>query len=773
MAVNRRLAAALLALVAAGSASTVTTPAQESVITRETIALAGDRIRADRWYWEEMNPGSSQAGKMNRSTDLDLLRIALAQPFPALRAAAIREFGRFQNLENVELIAQYLADPVVQVREEALDALAQTLLDKSESAIAPWIGALETRLLVETPAMVGEIWRTLAEWPLTYAVSLKYERIFLNEILQQTPMRSRALDALLALARNRRDRPFERSTDDRIHYWAMRGLGAGDVNVKIGPVNIGPTIRFIEILHAAQADGAGDVAIRATTFSCAMGGPACGSDIRALGVRLLNPTNPEHRPALMRAAARKSEPALSGLAIRKLIPMKEMPLCELLELSKDTGAELDVIKALGEQSAQDLTDRTSTCGDWSPGPALLEEASKLATTEPGFDWVRQSLSLEALVRYLPSDAQKLATEVAAIDKRWQVRVSAARVAIALKDEALLKVLGADDHHNVRAEVIRGLQLLNSPLVGPVALDALAKSDYRLLRVAATALQGFPEPATAMPPLMDALRRVTAEGLDTSRRVRVALLGRISEMFVPDLPDSSGWISGVRPLLTDFDPVVARAAAAVINKVAGANFEANPTRRPPKQPTVAQLLQLPTCVIIRNTEGPYLLLILNRGGAPITVARFLEAASADYFDGLTLHRLNENVAVYGSPGAHDEGGWPRFARDEPGATVRPMTMTILGHDQDALDGRLAVHLVEELGLTRRATVLARVEVVGMGLATAFSPTRTTTTRVVGRSLPTVGPLFLFNTIEDIETSGVNRAIRNPGEPDPCDPNTPWR
>jgi HEAT repeat protein len=755
---NRRLAAALFAVVAAVLALTTSTPAaQEGVITRETIALAGDRIRADRWYWEEMNPGSSQAGKMNRSTDLDLLRIALAQPFPHLRAAALREFGRFQNLENVELIASYLADPIVQVREEALDALAQTLLDKPESVIGPWIAALETRLLVETPHMVGEIWRTLAEWPLTHTVSIKYERIFLNEILQQTPMRFRALEALLVLAQHRRDRPFERATDDRIHYWAMRGLESGETAgpllpvVKIGPISIGPTIRYVEILHAAQADRGEDVAVRATTFLCIGGEPGCGRDIRELGVRLLNPTNPAHRPALMRTATQKHEPTMAAVAIRKLIKTKEIPLCELLELSKDTEAELDVIKALGEQSAEDLTERTSTCGDWSPGPGLLDQATKLSSTEPGFSWVKQAQSLEALVRYLPSDAQRLATEVAAIDKRWQVRVSAVRVAVALKDEALLKVLGADDHHNVRAEVIRGLQLLSSPLVGPVALDALAKADYRLLRVAAAALQGFPEQAVAMPPLVDALRRVTIEGLDTSRRVRVSLLERISEMFVPDLPDSTGWISEIRPLLADFDPVVARAAATVMTKVTGASYEATPVRRPPKQPTVTQLLAMPTCVIISSTEGVPLLLVLNRGGAPITVARFLEAASADHFDGLTLHRVSESVAVYGSSGAHDEGGWARFARDEPGATVRPMSITVLGHDQDALDGRLAVHLVEEHGLMRRATVLAGVELIPMG--TSINPT----------------PLFLFNSIKDIEMAGISRAKRG----EPCDPRLPWR
>lgn len=743
---KKRLAAAAAAVVAAISASATSAPvAQESVITRETIALAADRIRADRWYAEELNPGASQAGRMNRSTDLDLLRTALAQPFPELRAAALREFGRFQLLENVELIASYLADPSVPVRREALDALAQTLLDKPESAIAPWVGALEPRLLVETPEMVGQIWRTLAEWPLTHAVSLKYERIFLNEILQQTPMRFRALDALLVLARHRRDRPFERVTDDRIRYWAMRGLDSGDMEVKVGTTSIGPTIRFIEILHAAQADG-DDVAIRATTFVCLRPRP-CGQDIRELGVQLLSPANPSHRPALMQAATQKHEPALAAVAIRKLTRAKEMPLCELLDLSKYTDAEIDVIKALGEQTDEQLAERTTACGDWSPGPGLLDQANKLISIEPGFSWVKQAQALESLARYLPAEARRLATEVAAIDKRWQVRVSAVRVATAVKDEALLKVLGADDHHNVRAEVIRGLAVLNSPAVWPVALDSLTKTDDRLVRLAALALQGFPEPAVAMPPLAEALRRLTVEGHDTSRRARVALLDRIGEFLVPDLPDSTSWAREIQPLLTDFDPVVAHAAASVLSKAPGGPYEAAPTRRTPKQPTVTQIRALPTCVIINLTEGASLLLILNRTGAPIAVARFLEAASAGHFNGVTLHRLNEDVAVFGSPGAHDEGGWSRFARDEPGATVRPRTMTLLGHDADSLDARLAMHFVEEPEAMRRATVLARVEAIGLG-----------------------NPFVLYNTITNVEMAGISRSKRIP---DPCDPRRPWR
>jgi cyclophilin family peptidyl-prolyl cis-trans isomerase len=756
-----RLRAALLAIVAAGFASaSQPLAAQQGVITRETIALAGDRIRADRMYAEELNPGASQAVRMNRGADLDLLRAALFQPFPHLRAAALREWGRFQMSDNAEIIAALLTDPAAEVREAALDALTQALLDQPEQVVAQWLPALEDRVRFETPEMAAAIWKTIAEWPIPGATSLKYERLFLNEILQQTPMMYPALDALLVLAQHRRNRPFERVTEDRIRAWAMRGLESGDTSVKIGFIDIGPTIRYVQVLHAAHADG-DEVAIRASTFVCRTGFD-CGSDIRELGVGLLNPQNPSHRPALMAAAVQKRHPALVALAIRKLIAAKEMPLCELFELSKQTDARVDVIKALGEQSADDLAARTSTCGDWSPNADLLARANDLISAELDLTWVEPAQALEALATRLPDDARRLATEVATKHKQWPVRVSAARVATTLKDEALLVTLGADAHHNVRAEVIRGLVTLRSPALWVVALDALTRSsDYRLILVAAQSLRGYSEPDVAMPILVAALRRITIAGRDTNRRARLALLDRIEEFFVPALPDTVGWMNEIRPLLSDFDPVVAHAVARVLTKASGSPYEATPTRRAAEQPGERQLAAMTTCVMINFTSGARLLVILNRMGAPIAVARFLAAASAGHFNGVIVTRVDENGAAFGSPGGpggpgstggpgnNDEGGWERFAREDLGATVTPRTMTLVGHGADTLDGRLAVSFVNRPDAHRRVTVLGRVESMG----------------------PT--PYVLFNSIESVELSGVGRAGRLPNQGDPCDPRLPWR
>jgi HEAT repeat protein len=185
---HRLLAATLLASVSAGTLVTLSARGlQQGTISREEIALAADRIRADRWYDQVASAGAGQAVRQSRSADMDLLLLALRQPFPELRAAALRELGRFELATNAPLLASYLADSSDVVKREAANALVQTLWDKKEAEAAPTIELLDHFILQERSIdVLTTFWSAIAELPLDVATARKYEARFVDEIRQIT-----------------------------------------------------------------------------------------------------------------------------------------------------------------------------------------------------------------------------------------------------------------------------------------------------------------------------------------------------------------------------------------------------------------------------------------------------------------------------------------------------------------------------------------------------------------------------------------------------------
>src|SRR5688572_14651960 len=430
---HRLLAATLLA--SATTAAFVNLSArelQQGTISREEIALAADRIRADRWYDQVVRPGAGQAVRQNRAADMDLLLLALRHPMPELRAAALRELGRFELAQNATVIASYLADPVDLVQRAAADALAQTLWDKDVGDAAPAVALLDHYILQERSVRtLTAFWMAIAELPLDVPTARKYETRFINEIRHVTDLRSGALEALLILTQHRRGRPLMAETEAHVMKMARKGLDEGTPGVMVGLTTIGATIRFIEILQAAQAD-ANDIAFDAATFVCRRGTSDCGADIRRLGVELLNPANPVHQPVLLRVARDRSDIRAAAAAIRKLIKAPGVTLCQLIDLAQKTPAEPDVIAALEDDSAE----RKSECGDWSPEFWLTQQAQNLMSATRGTDWVVPAAALETLARKAPEVAKQIATEVAAVHTLWQVRVAATRVAGRLQDASL-------------------------------------------------------------------------------------------------------------------------------------------------------------------------------------------------------------------------------------------------------------------------------------------------------------------------------------------------
>ena len=686
-------------------------------ITVEEVLLAADRMRADRWYPEESEVGDEHGGRLSRAADMDLLVLASRHPRPELRYIAVREFGRFETPANVTFLSAFLDDLIPLVQVGAADALVQSVLDRPEAVneIGVAIAAIEERLKREVVSTTrAALWLRLVELPLPAALALKYEAEWITEIQMMGPMRFGAAAALRRMFQTHPREPHPRS-EQTVESWALAGLGQGDRSVKVGGQVRGNTQEYLEILQAMRADN-DRIAAEAAQFTCRVDvGPdpvACAAPIRELGVRLLNPHNPRHQSLLDRAAKDRLHPISASTAVRKLISSPEMPMCFLLQTAKGLAAERDVIEALEKVKPE----RYQACVDWDPSRQLLSDSVRLGVSTTADAWVMPATSYETLAKRLAALKEKgelleslmrLHTEVAVPHLRWEVRAAAARAARSLEDVTTLATLAADDHHNVRAAALNGLVALQSPLVFAAAIDALEVPDAHLTITAANALKGMPEPADAADAVFNALERLTKVRRDTSRRARIALLDRLGEFVTPDSVNAEVWANKLRPLLNDFDPPVAAAVAAVLEKITLTPVRARPTRRTGFQPNVAQIMAIPPCISFTFEGAVFPIpLVLDRLAAPLAIARLVELINNGYYNGTAIHFLDENMGIGGSPAANDEGGLERVIRDEVGNRETGPQLVLLGHDRDHADGRLAIRFRENPSRHRRETVLGR-------------------------------------------------------------------
>ena len=197
-----------------------------------------------------------------------------------------------------------------------------------------------------------------------------------------------------------------------------------------------------------------------------------------------------------------------------------------------------------------------------------------------------------------------------------------------------------------------------------AVEALKRDDFQLIRTAAIALRGTPEPerSETVNELFNTLKRLTADAADTSRDPRVAILERLGELLPVERT------AELVPYRLDFDPRVREAATAALAKVTQTDPPAVTSginTRYPYQP-VQEMARLAQVAIITMEGGGTIDLELFVHDAPVTVARFAELARAGYYDGLTFHRVVPNFVIQGgSPGANEYAGTARYMRDEVG------------------------------------------------------------------------------------------------------------
>jgi HEAT repeat protein len=665
-------------------------------ITVEQVWLAADRIRADRWYPD--GTLFEGARDLNRNADMDLLLLASASEFPLLRKAAVREFGRFETVDNAEFIAAFLEDEDPDVRIEAVDALVQTLIERPEMAATVAVQPLEFRLLRETePDVVVAIWQALVQVPLGHDVSEKFERLFLNQIQQQGQLRVEAGKALVELLWRRNGRPALAETVQSLKQWFLAGASNKSERVQVGTTVIGDTVTFLEGLQAAQVDD--DLVLERADQSP-------NQELRRRAVEMYNPFDPRHRERLERMAKGR-DLWTRDPAILRLLANPEVPLCELLSLATRPEVARRVVAALGASKQGDQ----SECADWSPVRALLATAEKLPTAVAPRTWQVPLAALEELAPRMPTEAGAIARLHAAFHSHWMVRAAAARVAAITKDTDLALRLAEDTHPNVHAEALTTLATLKHPLLPALAITALGKADYHLIRTAANVLEGGPGPAQLLPPLVTTFERVSQGQKDTSRELRLALLSRIQEMGLRSPADGSRWAITLMRYLEDFDPVVAQQVSVVVLALTGDLHPIRPKHREALQPSVAMMRQVPACVRVEFDDSDPWEIALDREQAPLATARFWMEARSRYYNGQHVMYADENVTGFGSPRANEYTTIDRFIRDEMGGAVRAGAVVLRGFGRDTLDGRLHVHWKDARARDRRDTVIGHVTLAG--------------------------------------------------------------
>ena len=475
----------------------------------------------------------------------------------------------------------------------------------------------------------------------------------------------------------------------------------------------GRTVAALRALLGYTAEDTAPVAarrVRALAFGAlTAAGAATAADVE----RALADESMQVRRLGARVAARLAEPARAALLQSGLA-------------DADAHVRTAALLGIGAQPrpAADCPRLAAARHDADPHVRLVaidlsgfcpEEAAALAAVADvaparldGSAWHAPAHALVALARSAPEQALPLLPRHAAAG-RWQTRMYAARAADLAGEVAMLRSLAADAHANVRTAALQGLQHHLGHAADRYYVAALASTDPQLLLTAAGALTGSPGGAEALPALFDALERLTATGQQTTRDPRRALLDRIGEFAGPADADR------LRPWLRDFDPLIARTAAAILERLGGAPALAAP--RPPRPlpfPTWSEIERLArTRVVITLADGGSFALRLLPWEAPTNAARFARMARAGVFDGLTFHRVVPDFVIQGgSPGANEYSGHGAYTRDElTGRSHLRGTVGVSTRGRDTGDGQIFVNLVDNVRLDHDYTIFAEV-VAGM-------------------------------------------------------------
>lgn len=626
----------------------------------------------------------------------------LKDPSPRLRAQAVRAMGRFESPALVGQIVALLSDADPGVRHAAAVAAATAAKVFPGQAIEALTKAMGT-----APP---------ADWAV-FAASLG--RISLPDAAAFTAVEQTLAAGLPAVELRaqvvRPARPAVRPMDPARVEGAARGFEAlVRVNGKLGALTADTRSRLYAVVEAQQGAAARGLA-RARRLALLALRNARAVDGELALVAAKDPDDEVRRLAMTAAAA----PAADSAAVPE--PAREAVLRAGLQ-DVEPRVRVDALRGWGRhRQARDCQPIVAAVADPSPhvalqaidllgagcpaGVAVSATLKKDAEALPpsGATWHRAAHAIVSLAKVAPADARLLLPRFVG-HPTWQVRMYAARAAAQMESFEPLAGLGADAHDNVRAAAIEELARLKRPEALALAYEALTRPDYQLVMTAARALAADTDTARATAALIAALERLTAQGHDTSRDPRAAILTTLAATgTAADAPR-------IERYLEDWDPRVAELAATAIGRWTGAPREASPRLR-------TQLA--PDAGVLEARRGKWLRITMANGGvmdlrllpdeAPATVLRVTGLARSGYYNGLTFHRVEPTFVLQGgSPGANEYMGDGLYMRDEPGVAHNRAAVGISTRGRDTGDAQIFINLVDSPRLDHVYTVFAVVE-----------------------------------------------------------------
>ncbi len=624
----------------------------------------------------------------------------------SVRAAAVRALGRLERPRLVGDILPLTFDDDPKVRGEAVNALGQAVWGEDGEEVA---GMLASRVPVEADSVVrGVIARTLGRLTLQ-ADALKRAQ---DQIVQL----SRTADGVSA-----RDAPAvtlvgvalgfetvartlgpeeELSEDARARLVEMVSYHHPDASSEAADSGLPARVRSLAVSALAQA-GAADPEV----LSSALSDPNAEvrrQAVRGLGdgrgfaevISILRALGDVHAGVRTEAIAAYRR---SGAAVQSCLPV--------VGLTADPDPDV-------RHAAIDYLGRS--CREGAIQSATLQDITERLVPSDDGGWHAPAHALVALARVAPNRVSTALLNRFTTHPSPFVRAYSARASGLLADVPRLQGLAEDDDANVRTVAIGELVNLQGHLADDVVSGQLGQNDPQLLLTAARLLEGAEDAEIVLDRVLAAFHRVSAEGKETSRDPRLALLARIGEFGGPDQA------AELEPYLSDFDARVADGVARLLTDWTGTARTAAPIPLPhlalPGRPELDSLAQ--SDVVLEMRRGGVIRIRLLPYGAPTNAARFARLVGSGHFDGTTFHRVEPNFVLQGgSPGANEYSGDGPYTRDELGLMSHWRgTVGLSTRGRDTGDAQIFINLADNVRLDHNYTIFG-VVVEGMDVVDA--------------------------------------------------------
>jgi HEAT repeat protein/cyclophilin family peptidyl-prolyl cis-trans isomerase len=592
---------------------------------------------------------------------------ALKHKDTEVRRLAVRVVGGVSWPEARALLVQSVADPAPTVRAEAAHALVRVASRTGDDTSA--LNVILAQLEIEShPFAQGMLAFAVARLPLRDAASVR--RVERGIVTRLAP-------AAGAQPRSARVPPAERVrfASPLTLLGALRGLEAlARRHAATAPLEE-PTIALLRELSSAwrsavaRAEGGptAEAAARLRRLSLSALTAAGAADPHTISlafgdaddqVRVMAAAAAATTPAdrkLIERAVRDQAPAVRAAILRALQAGAHPEACSyvgLLLRDPDVHVAVTAIDLAGERCAgTPATGPLNAIAAQLAPPPLPDvggdTAGGMNTGASAFGVVRRGMrpatwqaaahALVALARVAPADALARIDTFAG-DSRAQVRVYAARAAALLRSTDLLRRLARDDHDLVRGAAIAGLDETVGHDADDEYIEALGRSDSRLIAAAARALEGTPRREAAVPALLDAL---AGEPARASPSVRLALLDRLAEL------GSSASAARLETGLRDRDARVATRVAAVLQGWSGVPHRRAPQAQPAKteapSPSDLDVMSTARFTVRVKDVGRFEIKLLP-SDSPLAAWQFYQRAREGAFDGLSVDRVFPQVVT---------------------------------------------------------------------------------------------------------------------------------